>query len=79
MERNKLILISFDALSVEDIEYLKAKKNFAYILENGSWVRRVHGIYPTLTYPSHATMIPVNPCPPADSVVTVWSSPAAIR
>ena len=57
MERNKLILISFDALSFEDIEYLKAKKNFAYILENGSWVRRVHGIYPTLTYPSHATMI----------------------
>lgn len=57
MERNKLILISFDALSFEDIEYLKAKKNFAYVLENGSWVRRVHGIYPTLTYPSHATMI----------------------
>ena len=56
MANRKLILISFDALSFEDIEYLKEKKNFAHILKNGAWVRRVHGIYPTLTYPSHATM-----------------------
>ena len=56
MAKKKLILISFDALTFEDVEYLKRKKNFAHILENGSWVRRVHGIYPTLTYPSHTTM-----------------------
>lgn len=57
MSRKKLILISFDALSYQDIDYLKNKKNFAHILKNGSWVREVRGIYPTLTYPSHATMI----------------------
>lgn len=57
MTNRKLILISFDALSFEDIEYLKDKQNFAHILKNGSWVRRVHGIYPTLTYPCHSTMI----------------------
>ena len=32
-----------------------------------------------LNLPSQATIMPVNPCPPADSVVTVWSRPAAIR
>lgn len=53
---NKLIVISADALVFEDIEYLRTKPNYRYIIENGSMVERVHSIYPTVTYPCHVTM-----------------------
>ncbi len=54
--KNKLIVISVDALVFEDIEYLKTKPNFQFIIENGSMVERIHSIYPSLTYPCHTTM-----------------------
>ena len=57
MAKQKLIVISFDALIYEDLDYLKNKPNFSYILNNGSYVKRVKSIYPTLTYPCHTTMI----------------------
>ena len=56
MEKRKLVVISFDALIYEDIEYLSKKPNFKYALENGSLIKRMKGIYPTLTYPCHVTM-----------------------
>ncbi len=51
-----LILISMDALVYEDLEYLKAKPSFNWMLKNGSIVERVRSIYPTLTYPCHISM-----------------------
>lgn len=57
MSKQKLIVISFDALIYEDIDYLKNKPNFSWLLKNGSYVKRVKSIYPTLTYPCHTTMI----------------------
>ena len=56
MLKQKLIVISMDALIAEDIDYLKDKPNFRWMLENGSWVEQVRSIYPTLTYPCHTTM-----------------------
>lgn len=56
MVRQKLIVISMDAVICEDIEYLKDKPNFRWLLENGSQVGQIRGIYPTLTYPCHTTM-----------------------
>lgn len=56
MLKQKLIVISMDALIAEDIDYLKDKLNFRWMLENGSWVEQVRSIYPTLTYPCHTTM-----------------------
>ncbi len=53
---NKLIVVSVDALVFEDIEYLKTKPNFRFIIENGSMVERMHSVYPSLTYPCHVTM-----------------------
>ena len=57
MSKQRLIVISFDALIYEDLPYLRTKPNFSWLLENGSHVKRVKSIYPTLTYPCHTTMI----------------------
>lgn len=54
--RQKLIVVSMDALIYEDLTYLSQKPSFGWLMENGAMVRRVRSIYPTLTYPCHATM-----------------------
>ena len=55
--KQKLILVSMDALFAEDLEYLKTKPSFRWLLENSARVERVKSVYPTLTYPCHGTMI----------------------
>lgn len=61
---NYTIIISFDAVSSEDLEILKKLPNFKKIIEGGSLIKNVESIYPTLTYPAHATIVtgkyPVN-------------------
>ena len=52
----KLIVVSMDALVYEDLEYLSQKPNFKAFMASSAMVRRVRSIYPTLTYPCHATM-----------------------
>lgn len=56
MESKYLIVISFDAVSSEDIDKLKELNNFKYLIDNGSLITNVESIYPTLTYPAHATI-----------------------
>ena len=53
----KLIVISADALVAEDMEYLETLPNFKKYLAGGVGVRKVHSVYPTITYPCHTTMI----------------------
>ena len=53
----KLIVISADALVAEDVEYLETLPNFKKYLAGGVGVRKVHSVYPTITYPCHTTMI----------------------
>ena len=57
MESKYMVVISFDAVSSEDIEVLKNLPNFKKLIENGSWIKRVDSIYPTLTYPAHTTIV----------------------
>ena len=57
MESKYLIVISFDAVSSEDINKLKQLNNFKYLIDNGSLITNVESIYPTLTYPAHATIM----------------------
>ena len=52
----KLIILSMDALVREDVEYLKTKPVFGAFLRGAAEVGHVKSIYPTLTYPCHATM-----------------------
>ena len=54
--RNKLIVVSMDALIYEDLTYLAQKSAFGKLLQECAMVKQVKSIYPTLTYPCHATM-----------------------
>jgi len=55
--KRKLIVVSHDAMVKEDVEYLAKRPAFKYFLENGSFVESVRAIYPSVTYPCHASMI----------------------
>ena len=54
--QHKLIVVSMDALFYEDLEYLSQKPSFRHLLGHCAMIKRVKSIYPTLTYPCHATM-----------------------
>lgn len=55
--KNKLIILSADAMVTEDLELLSALPGYKKYLENGSMVRKVRAIYPTVTFPCHVTMM----------------------
>lgn len=52
-----LYVISFDGLSTLDFEYIKTLDNFRAILENASYCKNVYSVYPSLTYPAHASIV----------------------
>lgn len=54
----KLIVISIDALGAVDIDLHKEKIPTLYsLIKKGTLVKKIKGIYPTLTYPSHVTLM----------------------
>lgn len=58
MSHHKLIVISLDSLGFRDLNELrKFTPNVAQLIQEGTWVKRVQGIFPTLTYPSHTSII----------------------
>jgi predicted AlkP superfamily pyrophosphatase or phosphodiesterase len=57
MSTKHLIIISFDAMSSSDYELLNTLPNFRFIKENGAYAEKVYSVYPSLTYPAHATII----------------------
>lgn len=52
----KVILISIDSLISADIPMLKKLPNMGRIMAGASYVTDIECIYPTLTYPCHATI-----------------------
>jgi predicted AlkP superfamily pyrophosphatase or phosphodiesterase len=58
----KLIVLSVDSLFHEEIEYIRTLPNFKMLFEKGSYAEGMRTIYPSLTYPAHASIITgVNP------------------
>lgn len=57
MDNKYMIIISFDAVSSDDLKILKTLPNFKELINNGSLIENVQSIYPTLTYPAHATIV----------------------
>jgi predicted AlkP superfamily pyrophosphatase or phosphodiesterase len=49
--------VSLDGLSTIDFPHLRRLPLFRRILDSGAFCRRVRGIYPTQTYPLHASLI----------------------
>ena len=52
-----VIVISEDAMVFEDVETLKRLPTFGKIWDKCARVNKVRSIYPTVTYPAHATMM----------------------
>jgi predicted AlkP superfamily pyrophosphatase or phosphodiesterase len=56
--KNKLIVLSIDSLFDEDMAFLKTLPNFGKLLKKASYVEGgMRSVYPTLTYPVHASII----------------------
>ncbi|MHB1294249.1 MAG: alkaline phosphatase family protein [Anaerolineae bacterium] len=56
MSKNKLVVISHDAMVYEDLAYLQNLPTFRYLLDNGARVNTLRSIYPTITYPVHTSI-----------------------
>ena len=56
MKNKYVIVISFDAVSEEDLEFLSKQPNFSKLIKNGALIKNVESVYPSLTYPAHATI-----------------------
>ncbi|MCR4707890.1 MAG: ectonucleotide pyrophosphatase/phosphodiesterase [Clostridiales bacterium] len=56
MKKMKLIFVSIDAMTGEELSELLTMPN-ASRLAGGARVQRVRSVYPTLTYPCHAAML----------------------
>ncbi|MDD7519089.1 MAG: ectonucleotide pyrophosphatase/phosphodiesterase [Dorea formicigenerans] len=53
----KLIVISIDSLTDEDIKRAGDTPNINGLINHGTYIRNINGIYPSLTHPCHATII----------------------
>ncbi|WP_421382299.1 alkaline phosphatase family protein [Bacillus salacetis] len=62
MERltDHLIVISFDCLSSLDFTTIKEMPHFKELMNKGSYCTNVKTIYPSVTYPCHATIVTGN-------------------
>ena len=52
-----LIVISIDALNSIDFEYVKQLPTFQSFISNGSIVRQIDSVYPSVTYTCHTSII----------------------
>jgi predicted AlkP superfamily pyrophosphatase or phosphodiesterase len=52
-----VVVVSIDGLSTVDLPHLEGLPNFRALMEGGSLCRKMLGIYPTQTYPLHASLI----------------------
>ena len=57
MSKKKFIIISFDAVDGNDIDFLSKLPHFGKILKKSSYSKEVQTIYPSLTYPVHTSII----------------------
>ena len=58
--KNKLIILSADAMITEDLELFSTLPGYQKYLANGCMIQKVKSIYPTVTYPCHTTMMTGN-------------------
>ena len=58
--KNKLIILSADAMVTEDLELFSTLPGYQKYLDGGCRINRVESVYPTVTYPCHTTMMTGN-------------------
>ena len=57
MKKEKFVIISNDAMVYDDLEYLSHKFAFKRLMGQGSVVKTLRSVYPTVTYAVHTSMI----------------------
>ncbi|WP_125767251.1 alkaline phosphatase family protein [Lapidilactobacillus wuchangensis] len=58
MTNQHMVIISLDSLGFRDLrEHQDELPTLKKLMQTGAWAKSVTGIYPTLTYPSHTTII----------------------
>lgn len=58
MAQNKLVVISLDSMGFNDLDqWIDLAPHLKKLRDRGTWVQHVRGIFPTLTYPSHTSII----------------------
>ena len=55
--KQKLFVLSLDAMVREDVAYMMTKPNFRRIMEKRAEVDQVRSVFPALTYPAHTTLM----------------------
>lgn len=55
--KQKVIVLSMDAMVGEDVEYLKGKPNFSRLFKKSAQVGKMCTIYPSITYPAHVSIM----------------------
>ncbi len=55
--KQKLFIMSMDAMVREDVAYMMTKPNFARIMAKRAEVDKVCTVYPSMTYPAHTAII----------------------
>lgn len=56
-KKSKYLIISIDALRHDDLPFLRTLPNFSKLIDNGCIAKRVQSIFPSVTYPCHATIL----------------------
>ena len=59
MNNKYMVVISLDAVSSKDIEIMKELPNISKLMKEGSLIKNVETIYPSLTYPAHVSIITI--------------------
>lgn len=54
--KQKLFVLSMDAMVHEDVAYMMTKPNFSKLFAKRAEVERVRSVFPAITYPAHATL-----------------------
>ncbi len=58
MANKHMVIISLDSLGYRDLrEHMDELPTLKQLIQTGAWAKSVTGVYPTLTYPSHTTII----------------------
>lgn len=53
----KTLVLCIDALFSRDLQILQEDPHFAYLFSHAVAVKNIHAIYPTLTYPTHVSIV----------------------
>ena len=56
-QKHRVIMVSLDAVGRRDMEYMMSLPNFSKYASQGAFCDKVYSVYPSLTYPAHASIV----------------------